>query len=1195
MDIHMRGISYSTSRHQVVLLFSTCSTTLIILTINFSVFLFKDRYGRGQAHSGSGSLTLLAPVALRFLQEYGEPLNGTLPPKSFHVGGRRVRFSAGRSKPRTDVVDRLIRFPYADPVVAQQRENDAQVLDSESVLIRTLQFGWSCRDSVFSAEWEHHAVSTLKVVGERREIRISIPYIGGIASAGMLYIAIRLGRIDSVHVYSEFSQKVPVIFFHLSEPPVFELSLAGTELRQRLSHLPLSGHDRVAPFTSLALRLVCGNTNDLGIFRRLAKTARISLHDTEVQSEGRGLFSADILEQVEARISALRWNVAFQVEKIFRNLCVDGQELLTIIPRIRDMIDLHGRTYTTTFLRHFGPLVQFWYPDYDSIRLQSIEEYFDQVHDDFEKLVKAPSLDPTDNSVFQSLHVTITPTTIYLDGPFRSNRVIRRYLKHQDCFLRVCFVDEGNLQYRWDRELDCVAFTRRRVGEFLIDKGLTIAGRLFKFLAYSQSALKEHAVWFVRPFKGPDGLTVTEETIIAGLGNFEPLRNCPARYAARISQAFTATDSTSVEVEEIIRIPDISTPNEKYVFTDGVGTMSLELARSIWAELKASRRRNRRAKHAPRALQIRFQGCKGVLSVDHRLKGNVICIRPSMEKFQDPNSLTIDIARAFHKPGPYFLNRPLIMLMEWLGIPYPVFKASLQKYQDKAVRDTRDSTRSLATFARMLETHGLGTAYRLPSVLLGLSQLGVEHIPDNKFYSKLLEFAVHHVLRTLKTKARIPIPGGVTLVGVADEHKYLREGEIFVCTRDPNTNRVEYIEGDVLISRSPTIHPGDVRLARAIGRPPPGSPYAKEPLPNTVVFSVLGTRPLPSCLGGGDLDGDEYNIIPLNKCPEFRIQRANEPPGEYAPSVRKLVDHKCTMVDVASFVIEYINSDALGIVATNWLIIADKSEKGIWDEDCLKLAALHSDASDYPKTGQPVAMNTIPKPKEKSKPDWHAPEVNANMSDFYPSQRAIGKLFRVIDLPEIHAGSLSKPQRRRIRQGRGAPDVDELTNSLDHFNMSDDNPILVAIEDRISVYTDTEEKPPETMEYIARIFSRYVSEMQAICVSHSLSHSKNALLSEEEATVGTIVAKTSQPRKRQELISGLREKSDMLVRSVKEELTGDDDQSWETVLQHGWLSLELALGSPDDAFGAQSFMWIALGVIFDALKEIEAEESTSRR
>jgi len=68
------------------------------------------------------------------------------------------------------------------------------------------------------------------------------------------------------------------------------------------------------------------------------------------------------------------------------------------------------------------------------------------------------------------------------------------------------------------------------------------------------------------------------------------------------------------------------------------------------------------------------------------------------------------------------------------------------------------------------------------------------------------------------------------------------------------------------------IHPGDVQLVQAIGKPPKNSPYDIEPLANCVVFAcqgsfplinstshylrlyvVLGARPLPSCLGGGDL------------------------------------------------------------------------------------------------------------------------------------------------------------------------------------------------------------------------------------------------------------------------------------------------------------------------------------------------------
>ena len=78
------------------------------------------------------------------------------------------------------------------------------------------------------------------------------------------------------------------------------------------------------------------------------------------------------------------------------------------------------------------------------------------------------------------------------------------------------------------------------------------------------------------------------------------------------------------------------------------------------------------------------------------------------------------------------------------------------------------------------------------------------------------------------------------------------------------------------------IHPGDVQAVRAIGKPPPGSPFEKEPLPNAVVFSIkgitsflrcvactlkeyrTGDRPIPSKAGGGDLDGDVVSDLTFN-------------------------------------------------------------------------------------------------------------------------------------------------------------------------------------------------------------------------------------------------------------------------------------------------------------------------------------------
>jgi RNA-dependent RNA polymerase len=170
-----------------------------------------------------------------------------------------------------------------------------------------------------------------------------------------------------------------------------------------------------------------------------------------------------------------------------------------------------------------------------------------------------------------------------------------------------------------------------------------------------------------------------------------------------------------------------------------------------------------------------------------------------------------------------------------LGVPYETFL----HFQDVAVEDANESLNSLERSARLLESHGLGNSFRLPSVMLGLEKLGV-HQWDNPFYRQMMEYAVHHVLRELKHHARIPIPGAWTLVGVADMHKFLGEGEIFACVKHIESPEPIYLEGPVLISRSPTIHPGDVQIANAIGRPPSGSCFQHESLPNTVVFSVKG-------------------------------------------------------------------------------------------------------------------------------------------------------------------------------------------------------------------------------------------------------------------------------------------------------------------------------------------------------------------
>lgn len=141
----------------------------------------------------------------------------------------------------------------------------------------------------------------------------------------------------------------------------------------------------------------------------------------------------------------------------------------------------------------------------------------------------------------------------------------------------VEFRDE-DFAYRWDGDVDGTLFLQRRVGKIL-HEGFEVAGRKFEFLAYSTSSLREHAVWFVSPFRDPVEGYVNARTIRASLGDFSDLLRTPSKWAARIAQAFTATDP-SVK----IRRGQWEEQDDLGPHTNGVGTISLELADMIWEE-----------------------------------------------------------------------------------------------------------------------------------------------------------------------------------------------------------------------------------------------------------------------------------------------------------------------------------------------------------------------------------------------------------------------------------------------------------------------------------------------------------------------------------------------------------------------------------------------------------------------------------
>ena len=166
--------------------------------------------------------------------------------------------------------------------------------------------------------------------------------------------------------------------------------------------------------------------------------------------------------------------------------------------------------------------------------------------------------------------VTFTPTRMLLDGPYpaQSNRILRRWDQHLECFIRVNFRDENGLHYQQNRSVDIKTLLEKRVG-FILKNGFDLCGKHFEFLGYSSSSLRDHDVWFMTPFNDPDSGHVNAARIRSEAGDFSGELRYPARYAARLAQAFTTTDpSIRLHRSNWRMIKDLG--SKPYLHTDGI-------------------------------------------------------------------------------------------------------------------------------------------------------------------------------------------------------------------------------------------------------------------------------------------------------------------------------------------------------------------------------------------------------------------------------------------------------------------------------------------------------------------------------------------------------------------------------------------------------------------------------------------------
>lgn len=745
------------------------------------------------------------------------------------------------------------------------------------------------------------------------------------------------------------------------------------------------------------------------------------------------------------------FQMKFQMDRIARNGYLPPLKVIELLPLVRSLWAQKGADPVANGLRRLARRLPVPGPDtYKQYTIESLEAELLELTDSYDQYAPDNPYEIVKRHQHINLvhRVVITPTELYLEGPDPepTNRVLRRYPNHIDHFMRVILTEEDGGSVRYDPRA-----SQRKVYDerfrALLEERIMIAGMGFDFFGFANSALRAHSCWFMAPFAEHGTLNLAS-MVLKELGDFDKIRT-PAKCAARIGQNFTDTNDTiDLRPSSVGMIPVIK--RNGYDFSDGVGTISQDILTKVWRVYGTKRLLK------PTALQIRFQGAKGMVSLDTRLEGEQMLLRSNMKKYETESSWKLEICGAAFKPLPMFLNRQLIRILEDLGVPSQAFF----DLQDTATSRLRFMTDSPVNAGLFLRNSVVTRATQMPSLIWHLAEAGLDYHDDDFLYS-VVEMAVVTELRDIKYRGRILVKEGMTLYGIMDETGYLQEGEVFVITEQqavsaataassthngadsavPGGKQV-LVRNNIVITRSPANHPGDVQIVDAINVPE-NSPLQQ--LRNVVVFSQHGDRDLPSQLSGGDLDGDIYNVIYDERLKPTRTFKAAEYPRLSPVELNRPVTAK----DMSDFFVTFMETDQLGMLCNVHMQLADQRPWGTLDPACIKIAGMASTAVDFSKTGIAVDMKQLPK-YDRLRPDFMAPSPRVHVNEageveieefdeinddafegideerrplrYYKSQKVLGHLYRNIDEKRFLADMHPHHRARTIKSSKGFMD-----------------------------------------------------------------------------------------------------------------------------------------------------------------------------
>ncbi|KAI4088352.1 MAG: hypothetical protein LQ344_006137 [Seirophora lacunosa] len=462
----------------------------------------------------------------------------------------------------------------------------------------------------------------------------------------------------------------------------------------------------------------------------------------------------------------------------------------------------------------------------------------------------------------------------------------------------------------------------------LLSSGMILNGTHYNFFGHSNSQLKTKSCFL---------LAATKDQIsqhIVSLGDFSKIKTV-AKLAKRIGLLFSsAKTATRLDPERCQDVADIK--RDDYIFTDGCGLVSKQFANLLVQRLDL---RFRNMRYHPAVFQIRYAGYKGVLTVEPKLQGQILVqFRDSMRKVKDVGDHSFAVVDT-SKPYSFgYLNDEVILLLHTLGVPESTFLRKQREYLVFLSTAADDPQKAFRFLSYMNE----------PQLAEKLLLDGLESVK-----STIRRHASSEHSRMLNKRAeqrcRILVPQSRLLFGICDPRDVLKPGECAVRATMDQGGVPRTIAGcDVLVTRNPCLHPGDLQKFKAV--------QCEELLHLTdcIIFPTQGRRPSADLMSGGDLDGDKFFVCWDPDLVPSTVAQAASYQGPPEPVTFKKITHE----DRLAYFAGYTNA-SLGRVKNLYMDWARL--KGSMSPQCQELNHLFSRCVDGNRIRVPPHLESLPK------------------------------------------------------------------------------------------------------------------------------------------------------------------------------------------------------------------------------------------